>query len=111
DFSENATVVTAWSYSDINRLYNYEIGEWRSIRFCESNMVPAWTGQGQSAGTPGTSGSLATGTHYETVTGQDMQNQFDSQSSSISAGNPVTGPNVSIVVTTPNVPGFIYNVY
>lgn len=111
DFSENSTVVTAWSYSDINRLYNYEIGEWRSIRFCESNMVPSWTGFGQSAGTPGTSGSLATGTYYVTVTGQDMQNQFESQIYSISAAISVTGPNGSITVTTPNVSGFLYNVY
>jgi N4-gp56 family major capsid protein len=111
DFSENSTVVTAWSYSDINRLYNYEIGEWRSIRFCESNMVPSWTGLSQSAGSAGTSGSLATGTYYITVTGQDTQNQFESQIYSISAGIAVTGPNGSITVTTPNVAGFTYNVY
>src|SRR3984957_3208890 len=44
DFSENATVVTAWSYSDLNRLYNYEVGEWRGIRFCETNLTPTFTG-------------------------------------------------------------------
>jgi hypothetical protein len=111
DFSENSTVVTAWSYSDINRLYNYEIGEWRSIRFCESNMVPFWTGLGASTGSNGTSGSLATGTYYITITGQDTQNQFESQIYSISTGISVTGPNGSISVTTPNVAGYTYNVY
>jgi N4-gp56 family major capsid protein len=113
DFSENATVVNAWTYSDINRLYNYEIGEWRSIRFCESNMVPSWTGQSQSSGTAGTSGSLAGAptNYYIVVTGTDTQNQFESQIYSISAAISVTGPNGSISVTTPNVPGYTYSVY
>jgi hypothetical protein len=28
DFRQNSTVVNAWTYSDLNRLYNYEVGEW-----------------------------------------------------------------------------------
>jgi len=111
DFRENSTVQTAWSYSDINKLYNYEIGEWSAVRFCRSNMVPSWTGQGASAGSGGTSGSLATGTYYITITGQDTQNQFESQIYTISSGISVTGPNGSITVTTPNVPGYLYNIY
>src|SRR5262249_30872507 len=41
---KNSQVQPAWSYSNINRLYNYEAGEFNGIRFCESNMVPFWTG-------------------------------------------------------------------
>lgn len=113
DFSENQTVVTAWSYSDINRLYNAEIGEWRGMRFCESNMVPSWTGQSQSSGTAGTSGSLAGSptNYYIVVTGTDTGNQFESQIYSISNAISVTGPNGSINVTTPNVSGYTYSVY
>lgn len=113
DFSENATVINAWSYSDINALYNSEIGQWRSMRFCESNMIPSWTGQAQSTGAAGTSGSLAGSptNYYIVITGSDSQNQFESQIYSVSAAISVTGPNGSISVTTPNVPGYTYSVY
>src|SRR6516164_4202971 len=60
---ENSSINQAWSYSDINRLYNYEIGEWSGIRFCMSNLVPSFTGVTAITGTAGTAGSLATGTY------------------------------------------------
>jgi hypothetical protein len=115
DMRENATVVTAWSYSDINRLYNYEIGEWGGIRFCQSNMVPTFTGFTNSAGsltyTPGTAGSLATNSYFVIVTGTDSQNQYESQIYAVSGSQSVTGPNGSITVLTPSTTGFTYNVY
>jgi N4-gp56 family major capsid protein len=116
DMRENATVVTAWSYSDINRLYNYEIGEWGGIRFCQSNMVPTFTGFTNSAAgityTVGTAGSLATNaTYYIIVTGTDSQNQYESQIYAVSGANSVTGPNGSIAVLTPSTTGYTYNIY
>lgn len=111
DMRENSTIVTAWSYSDINRLYNYEVGEWGGIRFCLSNMVPTWTGIAQVNGTPGTAGSLATGTYYVKVTGSDTQNQFESQIYQVSASMSVVGPNGSISVVLPSTTGYTYNVY
>ena len=48
DVVENSTFVLASSYSDINKLYNAEIGTFSGIRFCSSNMVPSWTGFAQS---------------------------------------------------------------
>jgi hypothetical protein len=30
DLRQNQTIVTAWSYSDINKLYNAEVGEWNA---------------------------------------------------------------------------------
>src|SRR6516164_4814317 len=64
DMRENSTIVTAWSYSDIHRLYNYELGEWGGVRFTFSNLVPSFTGFTNAANgvtyTPGTSGNLAT---------------------------------------------------
>lgn len=111
DFSENSTVVTAWSYSDINKLYNYEVGEWRGLRFCASNMVPSWTGQSQSAGTAATTGALATASYYIVITGTDNQNQFESQIYSISAAIAVTGPTGSVNVTTPSTAGYTYSIY
>ena len=112
DIRENSTFVTASSYSDINKLYNAEIGELGGIRFCESNMVQSWTGVAQINGTAGSAGALATGTYYLQVTASDTQNQYESQIYQVSASASVTGPNGSISVTLPSTPtGFTFNVY
>jgi N4-gp56 family major capsid protein len=111
DMRENATVVTAWSYSDINRLYNNELGELGGVRFCRSNMVPSWTGVALITGTPGTAGALATNTYYIRVTASDTQNQYESQIYQVSTGLSVTGPTGSISVVLPAKPGFTYSVY
>ena len=115
DFRQNPTVITAWSYSDLNRLYNYEAGEWSGIRFCKTNMVPSWTGYAQVNGTGvGSGGSLAgAANYYIIVTGQDTQNQYESYIAQVSTAisNITTGNANSITVTTPNVAGFTWNVY
>jgi len=111
DLRQNNSVQTAWAYSDINRIYNFEAGEFNGIRFCETNMVPFWTGIAAIQGTAGTAGSLATNTYYIQVTGSDTQNQFESQIYQISSAISVTGPNGSISVTVPSTAGYTYNVY
>ena len=111
DFRQNATVIQAWTYSDLNRLYNYEAGEWSGIRFCKTNMVPSFTGVAQINGTAGTSGALATGTYYIIVTASDTQNQYESRIYQVSTSISVTGPNGSISVTLPALVGFTFNVY
>ena len=112
DIRENSTFVTASSYSDINKLYNAEIGELGGIRFCESNMVPSWTGAAAINGTAGSAGALATGSYYVQVTASDTQNQYESQVYQVSSSVSVTGPNGSISVTLPSTPtGFTFNVY
>lgn len=115
DLRQDAKVQTAWSYSDINRIYNYEAGEFNGIRFCESNMVPTFTGFANNANgltfTAGTAGNLASATYFLQVTGTDVNNQFESQIYAISAGVAVTGPTGSVSVTLPTVAGFTYSVY
>lgn len=111
DMRENATVVTAWSYGDINRLYNNELGEWGGVRFCRSNMVPFYTGVAQVNGTAGVAGALATGTYYVVVTGSVAQNGYEQRIYQVSSGVSVTGPNGSISVTVPSTAGYTYNVY
>lgn len=110
DFSENATVVTAWSYSDLNRLYNYEAGEWRGTRFCQTNMVPTFTGYAQVNGTGGAGGSLAADTYYTIITGQDTQNQYESYITQVSAAT-VVGASGTISIVMPATAGYTYNVY
>jgi N4-gp56 family major capsid protein len=114
DLREDTTIKTAWQYSDINRLYNYEVGEWNGVRFCQSNMVPSWTGVATvGSGTVGTAGSLATAAdYYIQVTGSDTQNQYESLIYQISSAiTTVVGPNGSISLTTPATAGYTYNVY
>ena len=111
DVRENSTFVLASSYSDINKLYNAEIGELSGIRFCSTNMIPFWTGYAAVNGSAGVSGNLVTGTYYIVVTGQDTQNQYESYVAQVSTSISVTGPNGSISVTTPNVAGYTFNVY
>jgi N4-gp56 family major capsid protein len=111
DFSENSTFILAASYSDINKLYNSEIGSWRGMRFCKSNLVPTWTGIAAVNGTAGTSGSLATGTYYIQLTASDVQNQYESQIYQVSASIPVTGPSGSVSVTLPNLTGYVFSAY
>src|SRR3984957_11001617 len=110
DFSENATVVTAWSYSDLNRLYNYEAGEWRGMRFCQTNMCPSFTGIAAITGTPVGGGNLAAGNVFIQVTGQDTQNQYESQIYQVSGAIAVAA-NGAVQVIMPAAPGFTYSVY
>ena len=111
DMRENSTIVTAWSYSDINRLYNYELGEWGGVRFTFSNMVPTWTGVAQINPTAASAGSLATGSYYVIVTASDTQNQYESRIYQVSTSTSVTGPNGSLQVALPVLAGYNFNVY
>lgn len=111
DMRENSTFVLASSYSDINKLYNAEFGEWGGIRFCQSNMVPSFTGVAAITGTAGTAGGLATGGYFIRVTASDVQNQYESLIYQASASIAVTGPTGSISVVLPANPGFSFNVY
>ncbi|HYM33413.1 MAG TPA: N4-gp56 family major capsid protein [Candidatus Cybelea sp.] len=111
DWSSNATVILSRSYSDVNRLYNYEIGEWGGTRWCKSNMVPTFLGVAATNGAAVAGGGTFTaGTWFIQVTGQDTQNQYESRISAASTGI-VVAANGSISLTTPNVAGFTFNVY
>lgn len=111
DFRQNGNVTTAWAYSDINRLYNAEAGEWSGVRFCETNMIPSWTGVAQVNPTAGTAGALVTGSYFVVVTGSDTQNQYETRIYQVSNSTSVTGPNGSLSITTPNIAGYTFSVY
>ncbi|MEK6591562.1 MAG: N4-gp56 family major capsid protein [Pseudomonadota bacterium] len=112
DWSQNSTVVLARTYSDLNRLYNYEIGEWSGARFCASNMVPSFTGVAAVNGAVTAAGSLATNTYYIQLTASDTQNQYESRIHQVSAAIAVVGPNGSVDVVIPSTPtGFTWSVY
>jgi N4-gp56 family major capsid protein len=116
DFANNSTVQLAWSYSDINMLYINEVGQWRGIHFCESNMVPFWVGlanndSGAAYAAVATGGTFAGGAYTVQITGSDPQNQYEQRIYQPSA--PVTVvANGSISVTLPSSPAnYTYSVY
>ena len=112
DLRQNSTIATAWSYSDLNRLYNNDLGEWGGARFCKSNMIPFWTGVAQINGAASTTGgALATGTYYVQVTGAPAATSVEQKIYQVSASISVTGPTGSISLTMPTLAGFIFNVY
>ena len=110
DMRENPTINQAWTFSDINRLYNYELGEWAGVRFCRSNLVPTFTGVAAINGVSGGAGSFATGTYSVQVTASDTQNQYESRIYAVQTGLSLTGP-IGINVTLPALPGFTFNIY
>lgn len=111
DLRENQAIQYAWSHSDINRLYNYELGEWDGVRFCRSNLVPFWTGNAQINPGVAATGTLATGNYFIVVTGQDTQNQYESQVYLVSNSTAVVGPNGSLTVALPSTAGYTWTVY
>jgi N4-gp56 family major capsid protein len=112
DLRQNATIVQAWSFSDIPKLYINEVGYWAGIHFTKSNMLPRWVGVAAVTATPGTSGNLPTGTYSVQVTGTDSLNQFGEQLIyQVTTGVTVTGPAGSISVTVPSTAGYTYSVY
>jgi len=110
DMRENPTINQAWTFSDINRLYNYELGEWAGIRFCRSNLVPIFTGVTALVATAAGGGSLPAATYSVQVTAQDTQNQYESRIYGVQTGL-VVGANGIINVPLPNVAGFTFSVY
>ena len=80
DLRENQPIQYAWSHSDINRLYNYEVGEWSGIRFCSTNMVPSFTGVAANQPRLRRRPAVSRPTdYYIIVTASDTQNQYESQ--------------------------------
>lgn len=112
DLRQNTTIATAWSYSDLNRLYNNDLGEWGGVRFCKTNMMPWWVGVAQVNGSASASGgNLATGTYYVLVTGSPTATSVEQRIYQVSASISVTVPSGSISVTLPTLAGYVFSVY
>lgn len=113
DMRENATISTAWSYSEVNRLYNNELGPWGGARFVETNLMPYWVGNALISGVASASGgNLATSATYNIqVTASPAQTSVEQQIYQVSGNISVTGPTGSISVTLPNLPGYTFSVY
>ena len=113
DMRQNATVANAWALSDINRLYNNDLGEWGGVRFCKTNMMPYWVGVADPATNTASpaGGSLATGSYYVQVTAAPAATSVEQRIYQVSAAVSVTGPNGSISVVLPTLANYVFNVY
>lgn len=113
DMRENASISNAWAYSDVNRLYNNELGPWGGVRFVETNMMPYWIGAAQINGSGATTGgALANGTYYVQVTAAPVMTSVEQTIYQVSGAVTVGGSGAgSITVALPNVPGYVFNVY
>ena len=114
DLRQNSTIVNAWSYCDISKLYINEIGYWAGIHFTKSNMVPHWLGAAAvNGGTATTGGSLVSATAYTiVVTATDALNLYGEvviyqHDTAITPG----GANTAISYVVPSTAGYTYNVY
>ena len=114
DMRENATISTAWSYSEVNRLYNNELGPWGGTRFVETNMMPYWVGAALITGTAFATGGNMAGAptnYYVQVTASPAQTSVEQVIYQVSGAIAVTGPTGSIAVTLPNLPNFVFSIY
>lgn len=123
DLGENSTVVLAWANSDINKLYNNELGYWRGVRWVRSNMMPYFVGVAAPvANTPSatngnivantTGGALANTNYYVQIVGFLTQLGYETAIGIASASLAVGGSGAgSITVTVPSTAGYTYGVY
>lgn len=115
DMREDPTVLSAWSYSDVGKIYNSELGQLNATRFTESNLVPSWTGAAQITGTAIAAGGVLP-TQATTFISVVEINPVTGQETVIhqpSGPLAVVGPtgSVSVVLPAPTVVGNLFNIY
>ena len=113
DLKSNATIANAWSQSDVNRLYNNDMGEWGGARFCKTNMMPYWVGVADPATNTAltTGGSLTAGTYFIQITAAPQQTSVEQQIYQVSAAVTITTSTGSISVVLPTLANYVFNVY
>ena len=110
DLRQNSTITNAWSYSDVNRLYNWELGSFGGARFTASNMVPFWTGAAAVGGSATSGGTFGAGNYVIGVTASPVQTGVEQIVYQYSTAITLTA-NQAISVTLPNLPGYTFSVY
>ncbi len=112
DLRSNTSISNAWSYSDVNRLYNMEVGQWAGMRFCSSNMVPWYTGAALVTGTATTGGSFTTANYQIFVTESDPVFGFERIIHQSSGNISMTaGQAMSVTLPAATTTGFLFNIY
>jgi N4-gp56 family major capsid protein len=115
DMRENAQVNTAWAFSDVNRLYNNDLGAYGGVRYCQTNMMPFWVGVADPASNTAllAGGSLAGAptNYFIQIVGAPAMTSVEQRIYQVSAAVSVTGPTGAIQVVLPTLAGYVFNVY
>ncbi|KAF3997546.1 N4-gp56 family major capsid protein [Glaciimonas immobilis] len=112
DLRSNATMATAWSYSDLEVLYNMEVGVWGGVRFTSTNMTPWYQGAAAITGTSSGTGTFTAANYQLFVTETDPVFGYE-RIIHQSSGNIAMTLNQGLSVTLPTatVSGYTYNCY
>lgn len=121
--NSDTTFIQAGTFSRVKTLeYNY-VGKWEGVEWVEGNFLPIFVGvaapdtgavsltKAQYA-LSASGGSLATATDYRiAVVAREITTDYERRFSQQTGDLSVTGPNGSIVVTTPSSTNYVYDVY
>lgn len=112
DLRSNTTMSLAWSYSDLEVLYNMEVGVWGGVRFTSTNMTPWYLGAALVTGTSSGVGTFTTANYQLFVTETDpvfgYERIIHQSSGNISM---TSGQAMSVTLPAATVAGYTFNCY
>lgn len=112
DLRSNTVMTNAWSYSDIEVLYNMEVGVWGGVRFTSTNMTPWYLGAALITGTSSGVGTFTTANYQLFATETDPVFGYERIVHQSSGNIAMTsGQGMQIVVPAPTVAGYTFNFY
>lgn len=112
DLRSNTVMANAWSYSDIDVLYNMEVGMWGGVRFTSTNMTPWYTGAALVTGTSSGVGTFTTANYQLFVTETDPVFGYERIIHQSSGNIAMTaGQGMSVTLPAPTVAGYTFNAY
>lgn len=112
DLRSNTVMANAWSYSDIDVLYNMEVGVWGGVRFTSTNMTPWYLGAALITGTSSGVGTFTTANYQLFVTETDPIYGYERIVHQSSGNIAMTaGQGMQVVVPAPTVAGYQFNFY
>jgi N4-gp56 family major capsid protein len=112
DLRSNTVMANAWSYSDIDVLYNMEVGMWGGVRFTSTNMTPWYLGAALITGTSSGVGTFTTANYQLFITETDPVFGYERIVHQSSGNIAMTaGQGMSVTLPAPTVAGYTFNAY
>lgn len=112
DLRSNTTMSLAWSYSDLEVLYNMEVGVWGGVRFTSTNMTPWYLGAALVTGTSSGVGTFTTANYQLFVTETDPVFGYERIVHQSSGNISMTsGQAMSVTLPAATVAGYTFNCY
>lgn len=112
DLRSNTTMSLAWSYSDLEVLYNMEVGVWGGVRFTSTNMTPWYQGAALVTGTSSGTGTFTTANYQLFVTETDPIFGYERIIHQSSGNIAMTsGQGMSVTLPAATVAGYTFNAY